>query len=1257
MLKSSHMSEKPNKNPLSEREEEILKFWRENKIFEKTLNKPSPKGNFVFYEGPPTANGRPGIHHLESRAFKDLIPRFKTMQGYYVRRKGGWDTHGLPVEIQVEKELDLKSKREIEEYGIAKFNEKCKESVWKYINEWRDFTERIGYWVDLKNPYITYKPYYIESVWNIIKNVDNKKLLYKDYKVLPWCPRCQTALSSHELAQGYQDVKDLSVYVKFKVKNPEKIGLSGDIFLLAWTTTPWTLPGNVALAVNPKINYSLVELDGQQYILAEDLVERIFKSRTNLKSEILNLKFKGSDLVGLEYEPLYPFLSEKLKAESSQLKALENAFKVYPADFVTTEDGTGIVHTAVMYGQDDFELGTKVNLPKYHLVNEDGTFKDEAGFLAGKFVKPARSDDPGRSGGDEATDIEIIKDLAHRGLLFHKEKYSHSYPHCWRCKTPLIYFARDSWYIKMSQVKDKLIKENQKINWEPAYIKEGRFGEWLKDVKDWAISRERYWGTPLPVWVCGQTQTAPSRVEGRNSKSETNSKFKTISSKQGGCGNREVIGSFEELFLKDKNKTLTRLILLRHGESEKNTPEEILDSSENGYPLTKLGEKQAKNVAGVLSKLDITAVYSSPVRRARQTAEIISEKIKKEVVLENKLWEIRHGEWEGKKVTDPSIKEFRLIYNKLSDEDYYKTSRGQSGESWKEVEERVVSFLKEVIKKHKGETVVIISHEGPLMYLLRYLKKLSLEEITNLWDERRTYHRGLLGSYAEPTFVFVDSETGREIDPHRPQIDEFKLPCECGGEMTRVKEVMDVWFDSGAMPFAQDHYPFKNMELVEQNFPADFISEAIDQTRGWFYTLHAIGVFMGKGQAYKNVICLGHLLDKEGKKMSKSLGNIVVPEEVIKKYGADALRFWMYSVNQPGDSKNFDEGTVDEVVKKVINPLVNVLAFYQMSADESFEIKRGTPESRHILDLWILTLLSNLEENVTKNLESYKVLESARSIREFIADLSQWYLRRSRDRLKEGSSEALATLGFVLFEITKILAPFMPFISESIYQELKIENKKESVHLEEWFRLDSRFPEYQSKAWYGAGKIPRIPNRSLVRDKQDSRIIEEMEEIRKIVSLALEQRAKAGIKVRQPLALLKIQNPKSEIQNNIQLLNLIKDEVNVKEVVFSQKAGPVSGGDGSIVGEVELDLNITPELELEGQRRDFVRQIQDFRKNSGLESFQEINLKIKTDQAGEEFIKGFEEELFKVSKVHFSFKDDVMGETFKVGKFEFIVSR
>jgi len=1122
------MVENTNKSKTSLREEEILKFWGENKIFEKSLNKPDTKGEFVFYEGPPTANGKPGIHHLEARAFKDIIPRYKTMQGYHVRRKGGWDTHGLPVELQVEKQLGLKSKKEIEKYGIAEFNKKCKESVWEYVDLWEKFTDRIGYWVDLKDPYITYKNEYIESLWNILKTVNDKKLLYKDYKVVPWCPRCGTALSSHELAQGYQDVKDLSVTVKFKIKS----GKFKDKFLLAWTTTPWTLPGNVALAIGEKIKYKIIEEGEEGFILADE-----------------NGDIFGKDLVGAEYEPLYPFMNNFFEGRDPE--SFAKAYKVYTAPFVNTEDGTGIVHTAVMYGQDDFVLGTKANLPKYHLVNEDGTFKEEMGFLAGRFVK------------DEETAVEIIKDLANRDLLFKKEKYEHSYPHCWRCKTPLIYYARDSWYIRMSELRDKLVKENENINWEPAHIKEGRFGEWLKDVKDWAISRERFWGTPLPVW-------------------------------QKENGDFEIIGSIDDL-KKHTKKSGNKYFAMRHGEAGNNIETVYHSDASNraNTELTERGKEQVKTSIGKF-KTNVDLIISSPYERSRQTAAIVCEHLG--YPLDKVVYDDRIYEWRaGTKYNGKSKEEFRQYY----DYDYIHDLQNDlgDGESFASVIKRVGEFIYDIESEYQNKNIFIVAHSG----VMRALNFITNNTTISETEKGEPFTIPENASIGEIKFIPFPHNENYELDLHKPYIDEVELVDEKGNKMTRVKEVMDVWFDSGAMPFAQDG--LSNIDKIK--YPADFISEAIDQTRGWFYTLHAIGILMGKGRAYKNVICLGHILDAEGKKMSKSLGNIVDPWLMIDKYGVDALRLWMYSVNQPGDSKNFDERTVDEVVKKVFNTLSNVLSFYLLYADKNTEPKS---EGKNVLDRWIVSRLNQVLKDGTRHLEDYKVFEASRLTRDFINDFSTWYLRRSRDRFKsedvEDKKATLSTTLFVLKELSKYMAPFIPFFAEDLYGKVRSDNDPESVHLSDWPK---------------AGEI-------------DEQVLEDMEEVRRIVSLALEKRNAASIKVRQPLSELRIKN--HELRGKEEYLNLIKDEVNVKEVV----------ADETIEGEVELDTNITEELKMEGDVREFVRAVQALRKEKGLVATDAVTLKVETDEKGKGFLEANAEQIKKptnTSEIIFQENDGV----------------
>ncbi|MFH1608647.1 MAG: class I tRNA ligase family protein [Patescibacteria group bacterium] len=1161
------------------REERILAFWKEKQIFKKSLDKNKGKKDFVFYEGPPTANGKPGIHHLEARAFKDVIPRYKTMQGYYVRRKGGWDTHGLPVELQVEKALGLKSKKEIEEFGIAKFNHECKKSVWEYLEYWNKFTERIGFWLDQENPYVTYHNDYVESVWNVIKEVNKQNLLFKDYKVVPWCPRCGTGLSSHELAQGYEDVKDLSVYVKFKLKSlppapsqgrgekkealPFGEGLGGaNTFILAWTTTPWTLPGNVALAVGKKIDYVKIKKEDNILILA--------KARLSLiegEYEILE-EIKGKDLIGLEYEPLYLFLKDNISG--SEKEKLEKAYKIYPANFVTTEDGTGVVHTAVMYGQDDFVLGTEIGLPKHHLVGLDGKFLSGTGFLENRFVR------------DEEVAVDIIKDLAHRNLLFKKEKYEHSYPHCWRCKTALIYYARDSWYIRMSdpKIKNKLISENKEINWEPEHIKEGRFGEWLREIKDWAISRERYWGSPLPVWHCDK------------------------------CEKIEVIGSVQDL--KDKaKKSGNKYFVMRHGEAENNLKPKIYNKKvADDSNLTEKGKEQAfESAKNFKERVDV--FISSPYERTRQTTKIACEQIG--FPMEKVIYDDRAKEWEPSSFFDG--KEWTIL-EKYYTEDYLKNPEQifPDGENFAQTIKRMGDFIYDLESKYSNKNIFICGHATATQALDFVLKGLTLSELSKKMDLLIPLNNAEIREF---NFTPLPHNENYELDLHKPFIDEVELVCDCGGKLIRTKEVMDVWLDSGTMPFSQDHYPFEaypippkgRAKINKLQYPADFISEAIDQTRGWFYTLHAVGVLMGKGKAFKNVICLGHLLDAKGKKMSKSLGNVIDPAEMIEKYGVDTLRLWMYAVNQPGESKNFDEKTVSELHNKVFNLLYNVITFYELYRDKSLESKKYVA-SGNILDKWIIARLEELIKNSTEQLDNYKLLEPVRATREFIDDLSTWYLRRSRERIKSSSAQgygrtqdgndAKRTLYYVLKNLSKLMAPFAPFSAEDIWQKFKTEKDEESVHLASW-------PKIHLTPW------PLSLLRRGVGER--SRVISEMERTREIVTLGLQTRQKVGIPVRQPLSKLSVKN----YNLNSEYTELIKDEINVREI-FEDK---------NIETEVVLDIEINAELKEEGNLRELIRAIQDMRKKAGLISSDVVVLSIETDQNGQNLVNKFKDELLK----------------------------
>ncbi len=894
-----------------ELEKKTVEYWKENKIFEKSLEKNKGNKPFVFYEGPPTANGRPGIHHVLARSFKDLFPRYHTMKGEYCLRKGGWDTHGLPVEIGVEKELGISGKKDIENLvpgnkkaSIAKFNKLCKDSVFRFVADWNNLTERMGYWEDLSNPYVTLSNEYIESCWSILKNFYDKGLLEKDYKVVPYCPRCGTPLSSHELSLGYEDVEDPSIFIRFH-------GVDEDVDFLVWTTTPWTLPGNVALAVNPEATYVKVDDPKRPFIVAKERLS-VIKNAKVLST------FKGSDLVGKKYEPLYKFYDFG-----------EKAYQVYPADFVSLEEGTGIVHTAVMYGADDFELGKKHGLTMHHLVNEEGKFTDEVTLWKGVFVKKA--------------DPLVIEDLKVRGLLYKLGKVVHSYPLCWRCKTPLLYYAIQSWFIRTTKEKKKIIEENSKTNWIPKHMKTGRMGKWLDGMIDWTLSRFRYWGTPLPVWKCLE------------------------------CGEDKCIGNIGEL-----------------------------------------------------------------------------------------------EEFSGK-------------------------------------------------------------------------------------------------------------EFGKESDLHKPYIDEVIGKCEkCGGEMRRYPEVIDVWFDSGAMPFAQWHYPFENREEVDKGlqFPADFIAEGQDQTRGWFYTLLAVSTLYKGKNSYKNVISHNLVLDKNGKKMSKSVGNVVNPFDEMDKFGADTVRWYFYSGNL-AKPYLFDEKYLLDINRGVFRILWNVYNFYVTYAnlDGWKPDKKQKLNSSNILDKWIFSRLVSTADVVTKGLDTYNSQEAVVELEGFVNDLSLWYIRRSRDRVgPAGQSEKdrqafYNTTYYVLTNLMKLMAPFAPFVTDEIYKNL---TKEKSVHLTDWPKIDKKHV--------------------------DIKLEDNMKLLREVVEKAHAVRKEEKIPVRQPLSKLTIFNLQF---SNGDLESLIKDEINVKNVEFKN-------GEGEI--KVELDTKITPQLEEEAKARELVRKIQEERRKMGMNLTQKVDV-------------------------------------------------
>ncbi|MGO5092295.1 isoleucine--tRNA ligase [Clostridium sp. LCP25S3_F10] len=993
-----------------QREKSIADLWENKNIIEKSFNLNEDGQYFTFYDGPPTANGKPHVGHVLTRVMKDLIPRYKVMKGYKVLRKAGWDTHGLPVELEIEKKLGISGKPQIEEYGIEKFVTECKDSVFKYTSLWKQMSEQLGFWVDMDNPYITYDNNYIESVWWALKQMWNKELLYKGHRVTPYCPRCGTALSSHEVAQGYKDVKEATAFVKFKIKGEE------NKYFLAWTTTPWTLPSNLALAINKSYDYVEVLNNEEHYILAKELLGKVIEGEYEVVKE-----FKGEEIVGVEYEQLFKFEVPEKKA-----------FYVVHADYVTLTDGTGIVHTAPAYGDDDSKTGKKYDLPLINLVDSEGKFVDSVEPWKGMFVKKA--------------DPKILEYLKENGMLYKSEKFTHSYPHCWRCNTPLLYYPKDSWFVRMTSLRDDLVKNNNTINWNPDNIRTGRFGKFIENVIDWGISRDRYWGTPLPIWECE-------------------------------CGHRECIGSIEEL-------------------------------------------------------------------------------------------------------------------------------------------------------KEKGINVP------------------------------------------------------ENIELHKPYIDGVKLNCpHCGKEMTRTSEVIDCWFDSGSMPFAQHHYPFENKEVFENTFPAQFISEAVDQTRGWFYTLLAISTALFGKSSYENCIVLGHVLDKHGLKMSKSKGNVVDPFDVLENEGADATRWHFYTASAPWLPTRFSEEDVRETQRKFLSTLWNVYSFYVLYADlDNFNpLDYKEFKSEHVMDKWILSKLNSLIKNIEEHLDNYRITQAALELEEFVDELSNWYVRRNRSRfwsteLTEDKIGAYTTLYRVLTTVIKVAAPFVPFITEEMYQNLvvnldKDKDVEESVHLCKW-------PYYNN-------------------DAMDKELEEKMDLAYKIVKLGRSARNSVNIKNRQPLQKMLVSTKElpeyyediireelniKEISSGADLSNYVNFEIKPNLPVLGKKYGrfipairkeigamnqmelaqSINNGESVFIniegcedqieltaenllvtmqglegfafaGEGEigvvLDTHITEELKEEGFLREILSKVQNMRKESGFEVADKINLYVSGNSMLNDIVKKYEDEI------------------------------
>ncbi len=1143
-----------NKSEVSIREEEIQRFWIEHDIFNKSLALPgggTPKGDFIFYDGPPFATGLPHYGHILAGSIKDAVPRFWTMNGYRVRRKWGWDCHGLPLENIIEKRLGLANKRDIEDFGIKNFNEAARSAVMEYADDWKKVIPRMGRFADMENDYKTMDSTYTESVWWAFKTLHEKSLVYEGYKVMHFCPRCGTTLSNFEVNLGYKDIKDVAVTVKMPLL--DEAGKATDTSILIWTTTPWTLPGNMAVAVNQDFDYVKVKVDvGEEISVNDKKSDGSYGPATEMKEEYLILakgrlvqlgdlayevveEMKGSDLIGLSYHPPFDYIQKQ------NVKGAEKAWKIYHADYVELgEEGTGAVHIAPAYGEEDLQLAQKHEVPVVHHVDLEGRFMDFVTDFAGQLVKPKDDDAAGIS--HLEADIKVLKHLQELGKIFKKENITHSYPHCWRDETPLLNYATTSWFVKVTDLKDELVTANNGVHWVPEHVGTNRFGRWLEGARDWAISRQRYWGAPLPIWRNKDT------------------------------GEYKVLGSLAEIkeFVPKSGNTYQ---LMRHGESVSNSKNLLSTRLDESNPLTEKGVTQVKESALKLKSAKIDIIIASPFERTRATAEIVRSTLgltPEQMILDARLGEIDLSDLNGR--TNNEYHDF------LQANGGWCIAAPVGGESWSDVKKRVGEFLYEVESKFVGKNILIVSHNSPL----RMLGAVNDGQIlcSTAFDHDEDGVRYENAEVRGISFVPLPHNDNYELDYHRPYIDEIAL-YEGEVKLERVADVFDCWFESGSMPYAQHHYPFENKEgFLTEKFPAQFVAEGLDQTRGWFYSLIVLGVALFGKSPYENVVVNGLVLAEDGKKMSKSLQNYPDPMDLVDRMGADALRFYLLSSPVVrGEDLNFSEKEVLELQRKNIGRLHNVLAMYEMYKDGT----EPDDSSQNVLDRWIINRLNQLVEESTAGYKNYELDKAIRPITDFIEDLSVWYLRRSRERLKGDDSldreRALGTLRYLLQNLALVMAPVMPFYAEYLYLAVRKDDEAESVHL---------------AVWPIVGEI-------------DKELLLLMKQTREVVSEALELRTKANVKVRQPLAAIIISD---EVILPDDYKKVIEEELNVKSVLsgvvsaYEKEANFITGT------VVVLKTEITAELKAEGDVRAFIRSVQQSRKELGLHPSDAVVLKL-----------------------------------------------